>query len=99
MKLKETMDSYNIASLTGLYDGVVRMQEHCERMDELCDAIKSNIEIARENGYANVNHERAEAIITEYRAKLTDAREEFTELAESVKRFAQKIDASWSSWS
>ena len=98
MKINKKIDSYNIKSLDGIRGGVKQMQKHCETLDDLGKAILHNIRIARSEGFDDVNCDRAEEIINNYRTTLSKTKFEFDELNESIKEFVGIIDDYWSSW-
>ena len=99
MKIKEKIDSYDIKSLSGIRRTIKKIDDRCAFMDKMGHGLKNNIEYAKENGYRDVNSEKAERIIDEYLQKLTKCRGELEELAESVNKFVVKMDDIWGSWS
>ncbi len=98
MKLNEHIDSYDVKSLSDVEQAVIKLKGHCENMELLGSALKNNIAVARENGFESVNCDKAEEIVNEYCKRLNGAKEEFSELAESVKAFTEKINNIWNSW-
>lgn len=98
MKINKKIDSYNVKSLEGIKVGVNRMCKHCETLDDLGRIILNNIRVARSEGFDDVNCDRAEEIINEYRRTLANTKYEFDELNDSIKQFIETINDYWSSW-
>lgn len=98
MKINERIDSYNVKSLDRIKDAAIGMKRHCEVLESLGTMILNNINVARADGFDDINCDRAEEIIKDYKKELTKTKEEFEELKTSVDRFTGTIDDYWSSW-
>ena len=98
MKLNSEIESYDVASLTGIDTGLSQMKRQCQKLTELGVFLKKKIVKARADGFQDVNTDRAEKIIDEYLKKLEVAGAEYSELSESVKEFINKINDIWSPW-
>ena len=98
MKLKTEMESYDVRSLSGINEGVIRMRKHCETLRMLAEFLDSRIRAARADGFQDINTDRAEELIREFLKKMQRAEEEYSELSESVKAFMDKIEDLWSPW-
>jgi hypothetical protein len=98
MKLNDRIDSYDIKSMSNIESAVIKMKNHCDKMEMLGGLLKHNIAVARDAGFQSINCDRAEEIINEYCKNLSGAREEFLELSDSVKKFIDKINDIWNTW-
>lgn len=98
MKLKRDIESYDVKSLRGMDEGVVKMKKHCETLCSLGKLLENKIQVAKANGFQDVNTDRAEALINEYLKKMADAEKEYSELSVSVKELIRKIEDIWSPW-
>ena len=98
MKLKRDIESYDVKSLRGMNDGFVKMKKHCETLCALGKLLENKIQVAKANGFQDVNTDRAEALIDEYLKKMAHAESEYSELSASVKEFIRKIEDIWSPW-
>ena len=98
MKLKTQMDRYDVKSLRGIDEGVVKMKKHCELLCQLGVLLDAKIKQARADGFQDINTERAEELIANYLDRMSHAKEEYSELSESVKDFIHKIEDIWSAW-
>lgn len=98
MKLKKDIDSYDVKSLHGMDEGVMKMKKHCENLCMLGKFLESKIKAARANGFQDINTDRAESLIQEYLKKMADAEKEYSELSVSVKELIRKIEDIWSPW-
>ena len=98
MKINKKIDGYNVKSLEGIKSGVNKMRRHCDTLDDFGRIILNNIRVARSEGFDDVNCDRAEEIINEYRRTLANTKYEFDELNDSIKQFIETISDYWSSW-
>lgn len=98
MKLKTEIESYDVKSLRGINEGIIRMRQHCEKLSALGQFLETKIQAARANGFEDVNTDRAEELIKEYIKQMTYAENEYSELSASVKNYICKIEDIWSSW-
>ena len=98
MKINKKIDSYNVKSLEGIRGGVNKMQKHCDTLEDLGKVILHNIRVARSEGFDDINCDRAEEIINDYRNTLSKTKYEFDELNESIENFVGIIDDYCSSW-
>lgn len=98
MKLKQEIESYNVKSLEGIEHGVGKMRQHCQDLCKLGEFLKYKIQEARNNGFQDVNTDRAELLISEYVKKLSAAEFEYSELSTSVRQFIDKIETIWEDW-
>lgn len=98
MKIKTKIKIYDVESLQGIDEGVTRMTKRVEKLSALCVFLDSKIKEARENGFRDVNTDRAEELIREYLKKLQYAQNEYSELSASVKEYVLKIEDIWNSW-
>lgn len=96
MKLKSSMESYNIKSISEIEQTVVDVNNRCAQLEELGAFIKAKLASASQE-FDSINYVRTEAAIDSYMKKLIVAQTELTELADSVKAFVeQKIKPLWS---
>ena len=99
MKLKKSMESYNVKSLKGIQSGVEKMKKHCDILEYMCLSLEKEISDARLEGFDDINCDRAEEIIQRYIQGTKEARLEYKELSESVKEYIDKINDIWGCWS
>ena len=95
---KKHIESYDVKSLQGIDEGATKMTKRLEKLSALGVFLDSKIKEARENGFRDVNTDRAEELIREYLKKLQYAQNEYSELSDSVKEYVLKIEDIWSSW-
>ena len=98
MKLKKEIDAYDVKSLRGIDEGVTKMRKHCETLCMLGKLLEGKIQVARANGFEDVNIDRAEELLNAYIEKMSHAEFEYSELSDSVKEFTLKIEEIWSPW-
>lgn len=98
MKLKKEIESYDVKSLRGMSEGVMKMKKHCENLCMLGKFLAGKIEAARANGFEDVNIDRAEVLLKEYLKRMSQAEREYSELSDSVKELIRKIEDIWSPW-
>ena len=92
MKLKNSIDSYDVKSLRGIENGVKEMTKRCDSLMDLCYFLEEKIREAREDGFEDVNTDRAEAEIKKFIEKMRMAESEYSELSVSVKYYIEKMD-------
>ena len=98
MKLKNEIESYDVKSLRGMDEGVMKMAKHSETLCTLGKLLEEKIQKARADGFEDENTVRAEELIKEYLKKMTLAESEYSELTVSVKELINKIEKIWSPW-
>jgi len=98
MRIKTRIDEYNVENMEAVEATVRSLTQHCTRLEELGYELKHGIERARSDGFQDVNCDKAENEIDEYCRNLNNARDEFEELATSVRAFVDKIHDIWNSW-
>ena len=98
MKLRTQMERYDVKSLRGIDEGVLKMKRHCEILCQFGVLLDAKIKQARSDGFEDVNADRAEELIGKYLKDLYDAEQEYAELSLSVKDFIRKIEDIWSAW-
>ena len=98
MKLRTQMERYDVKSLRGIDEGVLKMKKHCEILCQLGVLLDAKIKQARSDGFQDINTDRAEELITNYLQRMSHAEQEYAELSTSVKDFIHKIEDIWSAW-
>lgn len=97
MRLNNSIEEYDVKSLSQITNSVNEILAKCKKLDNGANSLSHNISMAQ-MGFDNENMTRGKELINKYIQKLESAERELKELVDSVNDFSEKLKKAWRSW-